>query len=280
MSLDEGVIIMAAPNGARLGKADHPHLPISADEIAEEALRCRNAGAAMIHVHVRDDKGAHTLDAARYQEALAAVRAALGDTLILQITTEAVGKYKPDEMIAPVLNLFPDAVSVALREIMPNQDWKAHALQAFAWMHENAVWPQFILYDADDVRRFRILQDAGSIPFKVPYLLFVLGRYTVGQVSDPSDLDPFLEALGDGPPVRWGMCAFGAKEHDCARRAIALGGDVRVGFENNRLLPDGSEAQYTADLVALAAQAAAEEGRHLLTAAEINEFIPRWIGAE
>ena len=280
MNLDKGVIIMAAPNGARLGQGDHPNLPISAKEIAHEALRCSKAGAAMIHVHVRDDEGAHSLDAGRYQELVTAIRTEVGDALIPQITTEAVGKYKPDGMMSPVLNLFPDAVSIALREIMPDRDWEAHALEAFEWMHENAVWPQFILYDADDVRRFRALQDAGSIPFKVPYLLFVLGRYTVGQVSDPSDLDPFLEALGDGPPIRWGMCAFGAAEHNCVRRAIALGGDVRVGFENNRLLPGGGVAEYTADLVALASRAAAEAGRHRLTAAEVRSLIPEWIGGE
>ena len=111
--------IAVAPNGARRTKADHPRLPITASEIARDAAEALEAGAAMIHLHVRDTNGAHTLDADLYREAVAAVKETVGDRLVIQITTEAVGRYTPQEQIAVIDALTPESVSIALREILP-----------------------------------------------------------------------------------------------------------------------------------------------------------------
>ncbi|NBB83711.1 MAG: hypothetical protein GVY28_09935, partial [Alphaproteobacteria bacterium] len=64
-------LLMVAPNGARKTKADHPALPIGPAELAATAVACRDAGAAAIHLHVRDEAGGHSLDAGRYREAIA-----------------------------------------------------------------------------------------------------------------------------------------------------------------------------------------------------------------
>ena len=69
-------ILTVAPNGARRNKADHPGLPTTPVEITAEAARCQNAGAAMLHLHVRDAAGRHTLDPGRYSDAIAAVNEA------------------------------------------------------------------------------------------------------------------------------------------------------------------------------------------------------------
>src|SRR5690606_18666219 len=108
-----------APNGARRTKADHPRLPMSVDEIARDAVEALEAGAAMIHLHVRDRDGAHTLDAELYRQAMTAVRKAVGNDMVVQITTEAVGRYSAAEQIAVVDALQPESVSIALREILP-----------------------------------------------------------------------------------------------------------------------------------------------------------------
>ena len=68
------VLIMAAVNGARRTKADHPALPMTIPEIAADVAACVEAGAAMAHVHVRDDEGRHVLDAALYEQAMAESR--------------------------------------------------------------------------------------------------------------------------------------------------------------------------------------------------------------
>lgn len=275
--MSAGTILIAAPNGARRTKADHPNLPMTPSEIAAEAVRCRDAGASVLHLHVRDDTGAHSLDAGLYREAMAAVRDAVGADLILQPTTEAVGRYSPDKQMAVIRELAPEAVSVALREILTEGADDTPAREFFAWLRERRVWAQIILYDVADIERFIALRETGLFVVARPSLLLVLGRYTEGQRSDPADLDPMLAALA---PVRaevsWAVCAFGAKENACMRHAIAEGGDVRVGFENNLLLPDGQKADYTADLVACAAEAARAGGRPPRDAAAVRDIVSGW----
>ncbi|MGB1244689.1 MAG: 3-keto-5-aminohexanoate cleavage protein, partial [Porticoccaceae bacterium] len=86
-------MIAVAPNGARKQKDDHPALPISPAELTETAVQCRDAGACMIHLHVRDAGGGHSLDVDAYRLATTAVRDAVGPDMVIQITTEAVGIY-------------------------------------------------------------------------------------------------------------------------------------------------------------------------------------------
>lgn len=272
-----GTIVIAAPNGARRTKADHPNLPMTPAEIAAEAKRCLDAGASVLHLHVRDADGVHSLDAGLYREATAAVRDAVGDALVIQPTTEAVGRYSPDEQMATIRALEPEAVSVALREILPDGAEDVPVRRFFGWLGERRVWTQIILYDPADIERFIALSKTGLFAVRRPSLLLVLGRYTAGQRSEPSDLDPMLQALAPmREAVSWSVCAFGPKENACMRHALAEGGHVRVGFENNMVLPNGETAGYTADLVGLAADAARAAGRPPLAAAAVRALVGSW----
>jgi 3-keto-5-aminohexanoate cleavage enzyme len=253
------VMVMLAPNGARRTKADHPALPMTVAEIAAAAAGAAAAGAAAIHMHVRDTKGNHTLDAGLYREATAAVNAAAGEAFTIQITTEAVGRFSPAEQIACVRAVRPAAVSIALREIIPNASGEQAAAEFFSWMAAQSIAPQFILYSPVEVTAFFDLFDRRRIPFSRPFLLFVLGRYAVGQQSAPEDLDPFVAALG-GRDIPWAMCAFGKRESECAIQAARLGGHVRIGFENNLLLPDGTVAPSNTALVAATVELLEREG--------------------
>ncbi len=241
------LLVMVAPNGARRTKADHPHLPISPAEIAAEAVRCRDAGATVLHLHVRDANDAHSLDPDRYRAAIDAVRAAVGDSLVIQITTEAVGRYGPAEQMAIVRELRPEAVSLALRELIPNDAATAEAAAFLRWLQQERIAPQYILYAPDEVRRYQALRQQGVIPQQRAFAMLVLGRYTEATAVAPRDLLPYLEAYdGDDP---WALCAFGPSESACMLTAAALGGHVRVGFENNLWLADGSVAANNAELV-------------------------------
>lgn len=265
-------MIMVAPNGARRTKADHPALPMTAQEIAEDAVRCRAAGASVIHMHVRDDAGGHVLDAERYMRATQAVEAATNGDMVVQITTEAVGIYAPDEQMAVVREVNPVSVSMGLRELAPD-DSHAQILRSFCvWMQVNRIAPQFILYDTDDVDRFFALRDADVIPYTNPFLLFVLGRYAADQQSEPGDLVPYLEALG-GRDVPWAVCAFGKNGPACALAAVKAGGHVRIGFENNLHMPDGSAAASNADLVAAVAEEVRAFGADVMSAGEARAFL-------
>jgi uncharacterized protein (DUF849 family) len=267
------LILAVAPNGARKSKADHPALPIEPDEIARAAAACLEAGAAMIHLHVRDRDGNHSLDVEAYRAAIAALRREVGERMVIQVTTEAVGRYRLDEQMAMVRELRPEAVSLALRELAPDKAAEPAAAEFFAWLRHEQIRPQFILYSEEDLRRFDDLRARGVVPQERPFLLFVLGRYTKGQASDPRDLLPFLAANQAGHG--WALCAFGGREIACAVTAAALGGHARVGFENNLHLPDGARAPDNAALIAAAAAGARAIGRPLADA-EAARAVMAW----
>ncbi|MFQ5776142.1 MAG: 3-keto-5-aminohexanoate cleavage protein [Kiloniellaceae bacterium] len=258
------LILAVAPNGARKTKADHPALPMTPPEIARCAAACAEAGAAMIHLHVRDRSGGHTLDAETYRAAIAAVRRETGGRMIIQVTSEAVGLYSPAQQMAMVREVRPEAVSLAVREIVPDAAHEKPAAEFLAWLKAEAILPQFILYSDRDLARFGDLIARAIVPPGPHFVLFVLGRYTRGERSEPADLLPFLAANGAGHV--WAMCAFGPRETACAVAAAALGGHARVGFENNLRLPDGALAPDNAALVAAAAAGAEAIGRPLADA--------------
>lgn len=264
-------ILAVAPNGARKTKRDHPALPMTPDEIAVCAAACVDAGAAMIHLHVRDREGRHTLDVDAYQAALDAVAREVGDRILVQVTSEAVGVYEPDEQMAMVRALHPEAVSLAVRELVPDADRERPAADFFAWLHREGILPQYILYSDADLARFDDLISRGIIPPGPHFVLFVLGRYTAGQRSHPLDLVPFVS--GNRADHRWAVCAFGVRETACAVAAAALGGHVRVGFENNMTMPDGTLAADNAALVRATAAGIAGIGRPLATADEARHLL-------
>ena len=263
------LLITVAPNGAYKQRPDHPALPLNTTELGQTAKQCLDAGAAMIHMHIRDAEGRHSLDVQGYRDAQQAVKAAVGDELIIQITSEAARVYKAPEQIAMVTTLKPEAVSVGLREVDQPEIGEAGLAQFFGWLAKERVMTQVIVYDVADLQRWQALRAKGVIPDAPWSLLFVLGRYSVGQTSEAKDLLPFVMAHTGNEP--WSMCAFGAGEHACATTAAALGGHVRVGFENNLLLNNGQVAPDNAALVRQIADSARVLGRSLYTAAQARE---------
>ncbi|PQZ56462.1 class III aminotransferase [Achromobacter sp. MYb9] len=264
------VIITVAPNGAYKKAADHPAVPMTPDALALEARACLDAGAGMMHMHVRKPDGSHLLDAHAYREALAAVDRAVGRELLVQVTSEAAGVYKAAEQIALVRELQPEAVSMGLREIAVPEIPETELAAFFAWVAERRIMAQIILYDDGDVQRWQSLRARGLVPPGAWSVLFVLGRYSVGQTSSAYDLLPFLAAYDHTLP--WAICAFGAEENACVTTAAAFGGHMRVGFENNLKLRDGSIAPGNAALVRQAAEGARALGRPLATAEDARRI--------
>ena len=269
------MVLAVAPNGARKTQADHPAIPITPAELAATAATAHQAGAAMIHLHVRDAELKHSIDVGAYREATAAIREAVGDRMVIQVTSEAVGMFTPQQQMAMVRELQPEAVSLAVREVIP-EGGEEEAREFLAWLVGAGILPQYILYAAEDVERFGKLQENGVVPSGSACLLFVLGRYTAGQRSVPNDLLPYLstiEAWPEAARLPWAICAFGAKETACVTAAATLGGHARVGFENNVLLPSGAQARDNAELVAACAAAAAAFGRPLADAATTRRLM-------
>lgn len=267
------LIVTVAPNGAYKQRADHPALPLDPHELAHAARRALDAGAAMLHLHVRDARGRHSLDVEHYRAALRAVRSAVGDDMVLQVTSEAAGVYGPHEQIAMVRRLQPEAVSVGLREIDHPSVGDDGLAAFFTALADSGTMTQVILYDDVDLRRWAQLRASGVVPEAPWFLLFVLGRYSTSKTSSPTDLLPFLRHVTSGEP--WAVCAFGPAELACVTAAACFGGHVRVGFENNMHLADGSLAADNAELVIQVANVAAGMHRRLASAADVRALFRR-----
>lgn len=246
--------LMVAPNGARRSKRDHGSLPITPAELAATARACAEAGATSLHLHVRDGEGGHSLDPALYAQAVAAIRQQT--PIHIQTSTEAAGIFDVDTQQTCLANVPAGDASVALREIARDP---GRFSDVYRTAQAAGVDVQHILYSVDDLRLLLQHFEAGTIPEGSRRAIFVLGRYTSGQQSEPVDLDPFLYAL-NGHDLNWSVCAFGQREHECLLAALDRGGDVRLGFENNMHAADGSLYADNAASVAAFVAAAEKKG--------------------
>jgi uncharacterized protein (DUF849 family) len=262
--------LMVAPNGARRTKADHPHLPITPQELADTARRCFAAGGDSLHLHVRDKEQRHSLDAGRYREAIAAIAEAVPG-LAIQITTESAGIFSVAHQLACLEELRPAAASISVREMAREPDLAA---RVYALCREVGTRVQHILYTPDCLPQLEAWDQQGLLGPLQREVIFVLGGYSPARSGQPQELSSLLSAIAcrapthddqpsdDHPPAwrwSWSVCAFGPQEIDCLLAAWAMGGGARIGFENNihdgdgRLLPDNA-----ASLRALIARASAK----------------------
>ena len=235
------VILALAPNGAYKQKTDHPQLPLSLDEIVRTAIEAQQAGSSLLHLHIRDKNGLHSLDPEIYKRTIDAIRHQLGHHLVIQITSEAAGQFSPEQQIACIQSVNAECVSIALREIIRDETCLAAAQALFDWCATRQSRPQFILYSESDLLSYLEYRKQCIIPSSPHSILFVLGRYAENQNSTKADLAPFLRYI-DQIHVPWMVCAFGSSEQNCLLYAASKGGHLRLGFENNLLNARGRVA--------------------------------------
>lgn len=201
----------------------------------------------MLHLHVRDAAGRHSLDPDRYRAALDAIRDRVGDALLLQVTTESAGLFGPAEQIAAARALAPEALSLSIRELWRDPAVRDDAAAFLQDLGARDALVQYIVYDAADLALCARLHADGTLPQRMPHMLLVLGAYAEQRSGEPSELVPLVAAVP--ADWRWSVCAFGGAELQCVAAAALLGGHVRVGFENNLALPSGQRATDNADAV-------------------------------
>ena len=243
--------LMVAPNGARRTKEDHRQLPLTLHEIVETAVACAKAGADGLHLHIRDDRGAHSLDPGLYRETMAAIRDAVPD-LFVQATSEAAGKYTVEDQRAMIRALRPASVSVALREMIQSTDETAEAAAFYAWADDQGIDVQHIAYSPDELDWLIACFGDGTIPGDAHQIQLVLGSYASSEPPPPDLLDAYtmrLRAAADRYALDWMVCAFGPSETRCLADAALAGGKVRVGFENSLWNSDGTLARDNAERV-------------------------------
>ena len=240
------LVMAIAPNGARYSKNDHPALPLTAYELAETAVECLEAGATMIHLHVRDENGQHSLEPEHYRPALKAVKDAVGDRMLIQVTSEAAGIYDSSQQMDLMEQLMPDCMSLALREFLPKDSLRQRFSGFLHGLNSEGCLIQYILYDEDDYNLYQQLIKEDDIPINNHSLLFVLGRY-LKQEPSIEIVDQNRHILSSG--ANWMVCTFGTQSHRILSKSIDLGCHVRVGFENGFFLPDGTIASTNEELI-------------------------------
>jgi 3-keto-5-aminohexanoate cleavage enzyme len=264
------LVITAAIVGAEVTRKDTPHLPISAQEIADEAARCRDAGASVIHLHVRTPDGAPSQSSELFQAAIDAIRRKT-DVIVQTSTGGAVG-MSIDERSGPLacrpematLNCgtinFGDDVFVNTR---PQIRDLANRIRAVGSV------PELECYDIGHLDEALELFKEGAIVSPL-HFQFVLG--IKGGASAREDVLRFLVSqVPDG--ATWGVAAVGRFQRPMTELAMRLGGHVRVGLEDNIYLEKGVLSEGSAPLVARAAAYAKTVGREVVAPARARTLL-------
>jgi 3-keto-5-aminohexanoate cleavage enzyme len=252
------VILTAAIVGAELTRAQTPHLPVTVQEIADEAARCREAGAAVIHLHVRNDDGSNTQSSERFAAAIEAIRGKC-DCIIQPSTGGAVG-MSVDERTGP-LACKPEMATLNCGSINFGDDVfvnsRADIRAIAAKMRAVGAVPELECYEVGHVEEALALASEGAI--RVPlHFQFVLG--VTGAIGAREEVIGWMRSLLPRGST-WGVAAVGKWQRPMTELAMRLGGHARVGLEDNIYLARGVLSAGSAPLVERAAAYARSIGR-------------------
>jgi 3-keto-5-aminohexanoate cleavage enzyme len=266
-------LITVAPTGAEHLKADVPQLPTTLDELVAEAKACEAAGAAMIHVHIRDADHRPTLDLGRLRDTVAALREQT--SLIVQLSTGG-SVHDPLDARLAVLDAAPDSCSLTCGTVNFGDDvflnpWP-FMLQLYERARDAHVVPEFELFDLGHVAALRRLLDTCGLPYggRV-HCDFVLG-VPGGMPGTTQALAAGVQAL---PPevTSWSATGIGRTHLPVLGAALSLGGHLRVGMEDNIVYAKGRRVRSNAELVERAARLATELQRPPLSTAQARELL-------
>lgn len=268
------MVITAAMVGAETTRAQTPHLPISAAEIAEDAARCREAGAAMVHLHVRKPDGSPSQDAELFRAAIREIRSRC-DVLIQVSTGGAVG-MKVDERCGPLTlrgSDRPDMATLTTGTVNFGNDvfWNPRDLvrEIATRIKAAGLRPEIECFDVGMIDEARALAKEGAIELPA-HFDFVLG--VPGALSaDERALDFMRSYLPENST--WTCAAMGRHQLPFVELAAERGGNARVGLEDNIYLAKGVLAKGNWELVAEAAKRAKAKGRTLATPQEARELL-------
>jgi 3-keto-5-aminohexanoate cleavage enzyme len=268
------MVITAAMVGAETTREQTPHLPITAEEIAEDAVKCREAGAAMVHLHVRTADGKPSQDAELFRAAIRAIRKRT-DVLIQTSTGGAVG-MTVDERCGPLTLTGPDRPDMATLTtgtVNFGQDvfWNPRPLVRDIAKRIRAlgIKPEIECFDVGMIDEAATLAKEGLVDFPAHYD-FVLG--VPGALSARVDaLEFMIKSLPEGST--WTVAAVGRHQLQYVELAAERGGNARVGLEDNIYVSKGVLARGNWELVAEAAKRAKAKGRTLATPEEARKIL-------
>jgi 3-keto-5-aminohexanoate cleavage enzyme len=271
------VIITVAPTGSVTTRAETPYLPITPEEVIEETVRSYNAGASVVHLHARDpDTGQPTSSVEIFRMYLDGIRQRC--PIITQITTgggAATLGLGYDERFRPVEELRPDSASLNAgsmnfgRKVFPNPP---EVMERYAKrMVELGVMPEFEIYDLSMIQNVDVwIRRPGIVPppYQNSFVMGVLG----GIPPTFKNLLALVESLPQGDT--WQVIGIGRHQFTLGVAGILLGGNIRVGFEDNIYLAKGVLARSNAELVEKAVRIIRELGFEVASVEEARGILP------
>jgi len=267
----EPLVITAAICGAEVTREMSPVVPYTASELAEEARRCFKEGARVIHLHVRRPDGTPTQDGDVFREAMDAIRKQAPEAVIQVSTGGAVG-MSVEERTQP-LDLDPEFCTLSTGTVNFGDDVFVNTfpmIEAIARKaRERGVRMEMEIFDAGFVDNVNLLIKKGVLaaPLHFDFVLGVPG----GMTGTTDRLDFLLSTIPQGST--WMVAGVGRFELPLAREAIARGGHVRVGLEDNLFISKGVLAKGSWELVREAVRYAREAGRPIATPAQARDIL-------
>jgi uncharacterized protein (DUF849 family) len=273
------VIVTAALTGVLATRDQCPAIPYTPKEIGEEAKRAADAGAAIVHIHARTPQGGPDWSVDTFAEIFEEVRARTD--AIINFSTGAIG-IPPEERVAHIRELKPEMAALnmgSMNYAIYSEKKKAfyhdHVfanpfsdIQFFLETMKNAqVRPEMECFDAGHIGNTRPLIDMGVLdaPYQFSLIMGVLG----GIPGTTRHLVDQVDSLPQGS--HWQVIGIGLNQWPLVASAIAMGGNVRVGLEDNFYLEQGKMAKSNGDLVEKATHLARDLGREVASIAEARE---------
>lgn len=270
-----GTLITVAPTGAEAAKSQVPALPVTLDELVDTARDCQAAGAAVIHVHIRDEQAQPTLDLGRLREAVAALRESTH--LVVQLSTGGA-VTDPEEDRLRVLEAAPDMASCTMGTVNFGEDvfhnrWEL-ILALHTRMQDRGVVPEYEIFDLGQLSTLQRLLDRHGPPAGGHVHVDLVMGVPGGMPGTTRALAACLDGIRDLPAgTTFSATGIGRTTLPVMFAALSAGGHLRVGMEDTLSYAKGQPVESNAQLVARAAGLARLAQRPPMTPMEVRELL-------
>jgi 3-keto-5-aminohexanoate cleavage enzyme len=289
MSVEDPVIITCAISGAIANRDQCPAIPYTPEEYGAEARRIVDEGGVHIHIHARKPDGTPSYEAEDFLAIRDAIRAAVGDAVIINFSTGTVGVpvakriayLEAGRPAVAALNMGSmnyakysrSRKDFVFKFVFANPfDEIVELLEAMRRLH---IKPEHECFDVGHVGSLAPLVDMGLLapPLHADFVMGVVGGIPASARNLAVMADNLAQVPDGGRRHHWGVIGIGREQWMQVAAALTLGGSIRVGLEDNFYLPDGEMARSNGDLIAKARQMTEDAGRRPATVAEARELL-------
>jgi 3-keto-5-aminohexanoate cleavage enzyme len=286
VSLEDPVIITCSISGAIANREQCPAIPYTPEEYGAEAQRIVDEGGSMIHIHARTPAGTPSYEVEDFRAITEAILAAVDD-VIINYSTGAIG-VPLEKRIAYLRELKPDIAALNMSSMnyakysARRKDFVFKAvfensfdtiIELLTAMNDSGIKPEHECFDTGHIANLDPLLDMGLLhePLQISCVMGVNGCIR----PNARNLAHMAENVPGGPDGanEWGVIGISRDQWMLVAAALTLGGNVRVGLEDNFYLPNGEMASSNGDLIAKARQLTEDVGRRPATVAEARQML-------